>query len=259
MPTASALAHLPLRAPRSAAAAAERASPRAVVAGAARSAGRVVTAATDTSAARARIFDAARAEFAAHGLAGARIDVIAERARSNKRMIYYYFENKEALYLAVLEDAYIEMRREEAALELERLEPMAAMKKLVRFKFDYCHTHPQLIGLLAGENMLGAKYLRQSRRLRELHVSLVMTITRLLNAGVKAGVFRRNVNPLELYISIAALGYFYFSNRATLATAFGEPLDTPAAQARRREHAVDVIVGYLRGPKSHPPPPKDSA
>ena len=207
---------------------------------------RPLAAALDTTAARDRIFEAARAEFAAKGLAGARIDDIALLARSNKRMIYYYFASKEALYLAVLEDAYIEMRREEAALELGRLEPMAAIRKLVRFKFDYCQTHPQLIGLLAGENMLGARYLRQSRRLRELHVSLVATLTRLLEAGVKAGRFRRNVNPLELYISIASLSYFYFSNRSTLATAFGEPLDTPAAQARRREHAVDVVAGYLR-------------
>ena len=200
----------------------------------------------DTQDARQRIFEAARIEFADKGLAGARIDVIAEAAGSNKRMIYYYFDSKEALYLAVLEDAYIDMRREEAALALESLSPPIAIRELVRFKFNYCEAHPYLIGLLTGENMLGARYLRKSKRLRELHVSLVETITRLLRAGVKAGQFRRDVDPLELYMSIAALSYFYFSNRATLATAFGQPLDTPSAQLRRREHAVDVILGYLR-------------
>lgn len=200
----------------------------------------------EVEAARQRIFEAARAEFADKGLAGARIEVIAEVARSNKRMIYYYFDSKEALYLAVLEDAYIDMRRQEAALDLEHHEPIDAIRELVRFKFNYCETHPYLIGLLSGENMLGAKFLRQSTRLRELHVSLVETISRLLKEGVKRGEFRRNVDPLELYMSIAALSFFYFSNRATLATAFGKPLDSPAAQRRRREHAVDVILGYLR-------------
>jgi AcrR family transcriptional regulator len=200
----------------------------------------------EAQAVRARIFEAARAEFADKGLAGARIDAIADVARSNKRMIYYYFESKEALYLAVLEDAYIDMRRQEAALRLETLEPVEAIRQLVRFKFDYCDTHPFLIGLLSGENLLGARYLRKSTRLRELHVSLVERIGGLLKRGVKAGRFRRQVDPLELYMSIAALSYFYFSNRATLATAFGQPLDTPDAQRRRREHAVDVILGYLR-------------
>lgn len=196
--------------------------------------------------ARQRIFDAARAEFADKGLAGARIDVIAEVANSNKRMIYYYFESKESLYLAVLEDAYIDMRRQESALDLKNLDPIEAIRKLVRFKFNYCETHPHLIGLLSGENMLGARFLRQSTRLRELHASLVGTIGSLLKEGVKRGEFRDDVDPLELYMSVAALSYFYFSNRATLATAFDRPLDSPAAQRRRREHAVDVILGYLR-------------
>ena len=213
---------------------------------AARALAQPVVAPADARLARRRIFEAARAEFADKGLAGARIEVIAAAARSNKRMIYYYFESKEALYLAVLEDTYIDMRREEAALELQAKDPVAAIRELVRFKFDYCEAHPHLIGLLVGENLLGARHLRQSSRLLELHVSLVETIRGLLKRGARAGQFRRQVDPLELYISIAALSYFYFSNRATLATAFGQPLDTPVAQARRREHAVDVILGYLR-------------
>ncbi len=196
--------------------------------------------------ARQRIFAAARSEFSDKGLAGARIDVIAEVAHSNKRMIYYYFNSKEELYLAVLEDAYIDMRRHEAQLQLGSLSPVDAIATLVGFKFDYCVQNPWLIGLLQGENMLGARYLRQSGRLRELHVSLVETIAGLLRAGVQGGVFRNDVDPLEIYISIAALSHFYFSNRATLSTAFGARLDSAGAEQRRRQHAVDVILGYLR-------------
>lgn len=204
------------------------------------------TAAAAPEDARQRIFSAARAEFADKGLAGARIDVIAEVANSNKRMIYYYFNSKEELYLAVLEDAYIDMRRHEAQLALGSLSPVDAIARLVEFKFDYCARNPWLIGLLQGENMLGARYLRQSSRLRELHASLVETIEGLLRAGAKSGVFRSDVNALEIYISIAALSHFFFSNRATLSTAFGTRLDSAAAEKRRRQHAVDVILGYLR-------------
>jgi AcrR family transcriptional regulator len=200
----------------------------------------------DAEATRQRILDAALTEFSDKGLAGARIDVIAEVARSNKRMIYYYFDGKEQLYIAVLEHAYIDMREHEAALALDALDPREAIRRLVHFKFDYYDSHPWLVGLLNGENMLGARFLRQSKRLRELQLSLVETIGALLKAGARAGQFRRGVDPLELYLSIASLSYFYFSNRATLSTAFGQTLDTPAALRKRRDHAAEVILGYLR-------------
>ena len=200
----------------------------------------------DAEATRLRILDAALAEFADKGLAGARIDVIAEVARSNKRMIYYYFESKEQLYIAALERAYIDMRVDEAALALAELAPPEAIRTLVFFKFDYYDKHPWLVGLLNGENMLGARFLRQSKRLRELQVSLVETLSSLLKTGVKAGQFRRGVDPVELYLSIASLSYFYFSNRATLSTAFGRELDSPLALRKRRENAAEVILGYLR-------------
>ncbi|MBS0447212.1 MAG: TetR family transcriptional regulator [Proteobacteria bacterium] len=200
----------------------------------------------DEDSSRQRILAAALAEFADKGIAGARIDVIAEVARSNKRMIYYHFDSKERLYVAVLEEAYIDMRREEAALDLEALAPPEAIKALVEFKFGYYDSHPWLVGLLNGENMLGAKFLRRSTRLREAHVSLVETIAKILKAGAKAGLFRRGVDALDLYLTIASLSYFYFSNRATLSTAFGQPLDTPMALKQRREHAASVVLGYLR-------------
>jgi len=200
----------------------------------------------DAEATRKRILDAALGEFAGKGLAGARIDVIADAARSNKRMIYYYFESKEQLYIAALEHAYIDMRVCEAALDLTALAPVEAIRTLIHFKFDYYDTHPWLVGLLNGENMLGARFLRQSKRLRELQVSLIETLSALLKAGAKSGDFKRGVDPIELYLSIASLSYFYFSNRATLSTAFGQVLDSAAALRRRRAHAAEVILGYLR-------------
>ena len=192
------------------------------------------------------IFGAAEVEFAGKGLAGARVDVIADRAGANKRMLYYYFGSKEGLYLAVLERMYIAMRKAERGLNLTDLEPLDAIKRLVEFKFDYCQAHPLLIPLLGGENMLGAKYLKRSRKLRDMHVSLVEVIRKVLAAGQAKGAIRPGIDPVHLYLSISAESYFYFSNAATLSAAFGRPLLSEAEQRLRRKHCVDVILAYVR-------------
>jgi AcrR family transcriptional regulator len=192
------------------------------------------------------ILGAAEVEFAGKGLAGARVDVIADRAGANKRMLYYYFGSKEGLYLAVLERMYIAMRQAERELNLTDLEPLDAIKRLVEFKFDYCQSHPLLIPLLGGENMLGAKYLKRSRKLREMHLSLVAVIRKVLAAGEAKGMIRSGIDPLHLYLSMSAESYFYFSNAATLSAAFGRPLLSEAEQRLRRRHCVDVILAYVR-------------
>lgn len=200
----------------------------------------------DAGATRQRILDAAEKEFSAKGLAGARVDVIAAGSGSNKRMIYYYFENKENLYVAVLESAYTHMRREESGLSLDSLDPLAAIRALVLFKFDYYERHPVLISLLNAENVHGARYLRRSRNVTKLSMPLVETLSGILKQGAKKGVMRAAIDAVELYVSIAALSYFYFSNRATLSNAFGRAFDSAAARRARRTHVVEVILGYVR-------------
>jgi AcrR family transcriptional regulator len=199
----------------------------------------------DAERTRQALLGAAEIEFASKGLAGARVDVIAEQAAANKRMLYYYFGSKDDLYLAVLERAYGAMRQTERELNLTNLEPLEAIKTLVEFKFDYCQKHPTIIALLAGENMLGAKHLKRSRRLREMHISLVDVIRSVLAAGERKGVIRPGIDPLHLYISMSALSYFYFSNSATLSAAFGRSLASAAEQKLRRAYVVDVILAYV--------------
>jgi AcrR family transcriptional regulator len=200
----------------------------------------------DAEKTRLNILDAAEVEFAAKGLAGARVDAIAEASGSNKRMIYYYFRSKEELYIAVLERAYAEMRKAEQGLDLDHLPPVEAIRKLAEFKFDYSSAHPRLIKLLNGENMLNATYLKQSKRLRDMHVSLVKTLGAILDAGVKAGEIRPGINPLHLYISITGLSYFYFSNTPTLSAAFAHDLAAPSERAMRRRHIVEVVTAFVR-------------
>lgn len=192
------------------------------------------------------ILVAAREEFCEMGLDGARVDRIAERAAANKRLLYHYFGNKEALYSAVLLDAYREIRQGEHALHLEALAPVEAMRMLVRFTFEHFRKHPWFIRLLATENMLRAAFVKKMPEITELHSPIVAQIRTVLAAGQKEGLFRAGVDPVHLYISIAGVNYFYFSNIHTLSVIFSVPLDTKRQMEQRREHAEEVILGYLR-------------
>lgn len=200
----------------------------------------------DAERTRQALLAAAEIEFSTKGLAGARVDVIAEQAAANKRMLYYYFGSKEELYVAVLERAYGAMREAERELNLTNLAPLEAIKTLVEFKFDYCEQHQQIIALLAGENMLGAAYLKRSKRLRDMNLSLVDVIRTVLDAGVTRGEIKPGIDPLHLYISMSALSYFYFSNSATLSVAFARQLNGAAERLLRRAHAVDVIMAFVK-------------
>jgi TetR/AcrR family transcriptional regulator len=200
----------------------------------------------DAERTRRAILDAAEIEFADKGLAGARVDVIAEQSCANKRMLYYYFGSKDDLYVAVLERAYGAMRERERELNFTHLEPLEAIKTLVAFKFDYYAENPRIIPLLAAENMNGGKYLKRTRRLRDMHLSLMDMIRKVLAAGERQGVIRPGIDPFQLYVSFSALSYFYFSNAATLSAAFGRQLMSAAERQARRAHAVEVITSYVK-------------
>jgi AcrR family transcriptional regulator len=195
---------------------------------------------------QAQILAAATAEFTAKGLGGARVDEIAHRARVNKRMIYHYFGDKEGLYLAVLETAYSGIRTAELGLHLADKDPVEGMRELVLFTWQYFIHHPEFLSLLGTENLHHASYLKRSKKIRDLHSPLVGMIAGLLERGAKQGTFRRGVDPVDLYISIAALGFFYMSNRFTLSTIFGRDLAAPANLAARGRHIVEVVLAYLK-------------
>src|SRR3989442_281784 len=195
---------------------------------------------------REAILAAAQHEFAGKGLSGGRVDEIARRARANKRMIYHYFGNKDGLYLAALERVYEGLRGTERTLDLGHLEPEAAIRRLVEFTFDYSRRHPELISLINNENLHRARHLRRSKKIRELHSPFVAMIGDILKRGVAKGVFRPGLDPVDLYITMAAVGYFYLSNNWTLSAIFGRDLATDAACRRRKRHNVDVILSAIR-------------
>jgi TetR/AcrR family transcriptional regulator len=200
----------------------------------------------DPAGTRKKLLTAARREFADRGLAGARVDDIAARAGVNKQLVYHYFGDKDALYLAVLEWVYEEIREQERKLNLEGLPPEQAIRKLVASSFDHLAAHPDFIVLLNDENRGGARHVRHSRKLEAMHSPLVSMVSKILNQGVRAGTFRGGINPVHLYISIAGLSYFFFSNTPTLSAIFGKDLSSPAAKRARRRHVVDLVLQALR-------------
>jgi AcrR family transcriptional regulator len=191
------------------------------------------------------ILRAALAEFAEHGLGGARMDRIAERAAVNKRLIYYYFENKESLFLAVLEGAYESIRGEETQLNLTQVEPTEAIRRLISFTWSYYLAHPEFLTLLNSENLHRARHLKTSAKVRSMHSPLVATLADVLARGHRTGEFRAGVDPVQLYISIAGLSYFYLGNSHTLSTIFDRELLGAKARVERLSHMTALVLGYL--------------
>jgi AcrR family transcriptional regulator len=200
----------------------------------------------DPARTRSKILDAATVEFARYGLGGARVDRIAERAGANKRMLYYYFGSKEALFLAALEESYAHIRTAERDLDLEHRDPREALKRLVEFTWRYYLEHPEFMTLLNSENLHKGRHVQRSQRVRQLHSPLVETLRGILRRGERKGLFRTGIDPVQLYISIAGEGYFYLSNRYTLSRIFDRDLMAPRALAGRARHITQTILNSVK-------------
>jgi TetR/AcrR family transcriptional regulator len=194
---------------------------------------------------RARILQAAMEEFAAKGLDAARIEDIADQAGANRRMTYYYFGSKEGLYLAALEAAYFELVEVEEGIDVDRLGPIEAIDAMVQAKFEHYVKYPHYVEFVKMENLYRARHLKTSRRIAEMRAPLISIIKRVLDRGEATGVLRKGVDPLDLYLSICALGFFVFSNRHTLGVIFNTDVTSAAALRRRRSLVVDMIKAYL--------------
>ena len=199
----------------------------------------------DAAATREKILRVGIKEFCAHGYSGARTARIAKRAQCNIRMLYHYFGSKEALYIAALERVYGEIRAEEERLDLLHLGPVEGVAALVEFTFDYMASHQDFAQLVIIENIQKGKFLRKSKQVPRVTLSLVESIEDLLKRGQKEGLFRKKVDPVQLYISILSLSLLHISNRHTLSVTYGQDLTDPEWLAERRRHARDMTLGYL--------------
>ncbi len=202
----------------------------------------------DPEATRARILAGAKAEFARKGLGGARVDDIAARAKANKRMLYHYFGNKEDLFRITLEDAYADFRAAEARLEIEKDDPITAIKRLVSFTWKYYLDNPEFITLVNSENLHKARHIRTSKRMREMSRPFVGRMRDLLARGAAAGLFRTDLDPVQVNITIAATGYYYLTNRFTGSIIFERDLMSEAALAQRVDFNTRTILRMVCTP-----------
>lgn len=191
---------------------------------------------------RQDIIDVATREFAQNGLSGARVDEIAAKTGSSKRMLYYYFGDKEGLYLAVLEEAYRKMRTTEARLDLEHLRPAEALRRLVEFTFDHHSSNEPFIRLVMIENIHHGDYLARSKTIQDLNVSAIGNLERVYRRGVQEGVFRKGLSAIDLHWQISALCFFGVSNRATFSQIFRVDLSSRKALTTLRAQVVDMVL-----------------
>ncbi len=200
----------------------------------------------DASATRARILSAAKSEFAEHGLHGARVDEIARRSQANKRMIYHYFGNKEELFRTVIEAAYVEIRAAEQKLELDHMDPRDALEKLVRFTWAYYLENPEFITLVNSENLHHAKHLKGSETIKLVSRRFVAMVQKILDRGAESGLFRAGIDPVQLNITIAAIGYYYLTNRYTGSILFERDLMATDALNERLAFNIETILRLVR-------------
>ncbi|EHS52256.1 MULTISPECIES: TetR family transcriptional regulator [unclassified Rhizobium] len=194
------------------------------------------------------ILDIATAEFAEFGLSGGRVDAIAEKTRTSKRMIYYYYGSKEGLYLAVLEKAYRKIRSLEADLELADMPAEQALRQLISTTFDHDERNPDFVRLVSIENIHHAMHMKRSTEIGDLNISVIRTIQTILDRGLREATFTRKADAIDLHMLISAFCFFRVSNRYTFGTIFHRDLSEPGLYARHKQMISDAVIAYLQNP-----------
>lgn len=192
-----------------------------------------------------KILAAAQVEFARRGYDGARIDAIVLRAKISKNLLYHYFRGKEDLYIRILERVYETLRRRQSDVPINGLDPLTAMVRLCENTFRVFVEEPDVIVMLNTENLHRAKHIGKSTIIRSMYDKLSENLRDIVRQGEEQGVFRKGVDPVELYISISGLGYFYLSNQHTLSMLFNRKLGAPEHIEHRQAHLVDMVISYL--------------
>jgi AcrR family transcriptional regulator len=199
----------------------------------------------DAERTRQEILTVARKEFALHGLSGARVDSIAARTRTAKRMIYYYFGSKEGLYLAVLEQAYADIRAIERQLDLHALPPREAIRRMIEFTLDYQEAHPDFIRLVSIENIHHGRYVAQSEVIQNLNVTVIEMLSDILARGQRDGLFRTDLDPVDVHMMISAFCFYRVSNRHTFGKLFDRDLGAEDVKQRHKRMLGDAVLGYV--------------
>ncbi|WP_263260200.1 TetR/AcrR family transcriptional regulator [Pseudomonas sp. RIT-PI-S] len=194
---------------------------------------------------RESILQAAIVEFVAQGLAGARVDAIAERTQTSKRMIYYYFNSKEQLYVEVLEKLYGDIRHTESSMHLTELEPFEGLKRLVEFTFDHHDRNVDFVRIVCNENIHQGEYIKQSRSIRSMNQTVLVQLEALLAKGVASGVFRPGLEALDVHMLISSFCFYRVSNKHTFGEIFQVDFNDPTLKRHHRQMIVESLERFV--------------
>ena len=199
----------------------------------------------DAERTRASLMKAALKEFSQNGFSGARIDQIAKSSKCNIRMLYHYYGDKKGLYVAVLEAAYRDLRQKETELELDPERPLESILELMRFTFLYFQDNPLFEGLLRAENMMQGKFVSRSKPVPEGAFTLKKTLASLIASGQARGLFRQDLDPVQVYVTITALSRFHLANAYSMSAVLGVDLRTRTWREARLHHSCELLRAYL--------------
>ncbi|EHM02803.1 transcriptional regulator, TetR family [Acetobacteraceae bacterium AT-5844] len=199
----------------------------------------------DADRTRQEILEVAREEFALNGLSGARVDAIAARTKTAKRMIYYYFGSKDGLYLAVLEDAYSRIRAIEQDLDLHALPPREAIRRIADFTLDYHDAHPDFVRLVSIENIHHGSYVAKSEAIQNLNVTIIDLLADIVRRGQQEGIFRKDADPVDVHMLISSFSFYRVSNRHTFGRLFRRDVASPESKRLHKRMLADAVLGYL--------------
>lgn len=195
---------------------------------------------------REDILEVAYQEFSENGFAGARVDEIAEKTQTSKRMVYYHFGSKEGLYQAVLERAYERIRSHEQAARFEDLAPEQALRAIISHNFDYHFEQPEFVRLVMSENIMKGEHIAQIPTMQSRNQTIIAALADILRRGAETGVFRAGIDPIDLHMTISALSFYNVSNRYTFRQNFGVDFSSASSRARRRVQIIDVVMRWVR-------------
>lgn len=199
-----------------------------------------------SSATRENILEVATEEFAAKGLSGARVDTIADKTRTTKRMIYYHFQSKEKLYEAVLEQIYAKFSSSFATFDFGGLSPEEAITQLIGVAFDFDDAHPQFIRLVVIENIHYGNYIKKIAAIKKNFKNAMGALDEIVERGQREGVFRKDAKVLDVHLLIRSLCFFRVSNRYTFGEIFNKDFSHPETRAQQKKMIVEAVLGYLK-------------
>jgi len=199
----------------------------------------------DADRTRAALLKAGLREFAQNGFSGGRLERIVKAAGCNIRMVYHYYGGKEGLYLAILEAASDQMRQAEAGLDIDLDRPLVGMLELMRFSYEFFERHPLVEALFRTEDLMSGKRAARLSPMAKDVQSRLRLIEDLIVSGQAKGLFRDDLDPIQIHMTITALSRFRLGSTQSQAMQTGMNAKARDWRAQRLQHCLAFLEAAL--------------